>query len=188
MGRIIYTSLLRADINSTPLGEEHRVTEKHLRNSGMPAVILRNGWYVENFTDQLVTYRHMGAFIGASGNARVAPASRADLAAAAANALLAEAIELGEYELSGDSMTFPELAATLGEATGQELPHRNVSLEDYLTGLLGAGLDEGTAGFVTALEAGMANGDLDSDSKDLERLLGRPATGLHTTLAGLVGR
>lgn len=130
----------------------------------------------------------MGAFIGASGDARVAPASRADLAAAAVGALLDDTVENAEYELAGPSMTFPELATALGEAAGQELPYRNVTLEDYRAGLLGAGLDERTAGFVTALEAGMANGDLDSDSTGLERLLGRPSTDLRTTLASLVGR
>lgn len=185
--RIIYTSLLRAGTNTTPLGEEHRVTERHLKSSGVPAVILRNGWYIENFTDQLDNYRRMGALMGASGNARVAPVSRTDLAAAAVHALLDDTVESAEYELAGPSMTFPELATALGEASGQELTYRNVTLEDYRAGLLGAGLDERTAGFVTALEAGMANGDLDSDSTDLERLLGRPATDLRTTLASLVG-
>lgn len=37
---------------------------------------------------------------------------------------------------------------------------RGVSLEDYRAGLLAAGLDEGTADFVTALEAGAAAGEL----------------------------
>lgn len=188
VGRIVYTSLLRADTNTMPLGEEHRLTEKHLRDSGVPAVILRNGWYIENFTDQLDTYRHLGALIGASGQARIAPASRADLAAAAVSALLDDAVEAAEYELAGPSVTFPELAAALGKATGTELPYRNVPLEDYRTGLLAAGLDEGTAGFVTALEAGMANGDLDSDSTDLQQLLGRPTTDLHTALTSAVER
>lgn len=187
VSRIVYTSLLRADTNTMPLGEEHRLTEKHLKASGVPAVILRNGWYVENFTDQLDTYRHLGALLGASGQARIAPVARADLAAAAGSALLNDDIETAEYELAGPSVTFPELAAALGQATGTELPYRNVSLEDYRTGLIAGGLDENTAGFVTALEAGMANGDLDSDSTDLEQLLGRPATDLHTALTTAVG-
>jgi len=187
VGRIVYTSLLRADTSTMPLGQDHRATEKHLHDSGVPTVILRNGWYVENFTEQLDTYRQIGAVVGAAGKARIAPLSRADLAAAAVSALLDDTVDTATYELAGPSVKFPEIADALSQATGRELPYRDVTLEEYRAGLLAAGLDEATAGFVTALEAGMANGDLDSDSTDRERLLGRPATDLHTTLSGLAG-
>lgn len=186
VGRIVYTSLLRADTNTMPLGQDHRTTEQHLHDSGVPTLILRNGWYVENFTEQLDTYRQIGAVVGAAGKTRIAPVSRADLAAAAASALLDATVDTATYELAGPSVTFPEIADALSQVTGQQLPYRDVTLEEYRAGLLAAGLDEATAGFVTALEAGMANGDLDSDSTDLERLLGRPATDLRTTLTGLV--
>lgn len=186
--RIVYTSLLRADSNTMPFGEDHRITEQLLRGSGIPAVILRNGWYVENFTDQLDTYRAGGAVLGAAGAARIAPVPRADLAAAAVTALLDSTVEAAVHELAGTSVTFPELATVLGDATGAELPYRNVPLEEYHAGLLAAGLDEDVAGFVTALEAGMASGDLDSGSTDLERLLGRPATDLHTAVTSAVGQ
>ena len=56
-----------------------------------------------------------------------------------------------------------------------------------VAGLLDAGLDEGTAGFVTALEHGTAAGDLDASTDDLERLLGRPATPLVAALRTLLG-
>lgn len=188
VGRIAYTSLLSADTMTMPLGEAHRDTEKHLGDSGVPAVILRNGWYVENFTEQLDTYYESGALTGAAGNAKVAPAPRADYAAAAAAALLDDTVDVAVYELAGHSVTFPELAAALSLATGRELPYRNLPLDEYHAGLIVAGLDEGTAGFVTALEAGIANGDLDSDSTDLARLLGRPATALNTALRNLITR
>ena len=35
------------------LADEHRRTEDYLRASGSPFAILRNGWYLENYTDQL---------------------------------------------------------------------------------------------------------------------------------------
>ncbi len=184
--RLVYTSLLRADTSTLPLAVEHRATEQLLADSGLPAVVLRNGWYVENYTDQLATYRQAGAVVGAAPDARVAPAPRSDYAAAAASALLEEGTGSAVHELAGPSATFSELAAALGEAAGQDLPYRAVSLEDYRSGLLAAGLDEGTAGFVTALEAGAAGGDLDGSSGDLERLLGRPATDLRTAVARLV--
>ena len=184
--RVVYTSLLRADSNTMPLAAEHQATERLLADSGLPTVVLRNGWYVENYTTQLPTYLQVGAIIGAAPDARVAAAPRTDYAAAAAAALLDDGTDTAVYELAGPAASFPELAAALSEAAGQELPYRAVSLEDYRAGLLAAGLDEGTAGFVTALEAGTANGELDGPSTDLERLLGRPATDLRTAVTRLL--
>ena len=50
---IVYTSLLRADVSALPIAEEHRATEKLLRASKVPSVLLRNGWYIENYTERL---------------------------------------------------------------------------------------------------------------------------------------
>ena len=188
VGRIVYTSLLHADTNTMTLSAEHRVTEQLLADSGIPAVVLRNGWYVENYTGQLDTYQAVGAVVGATGEARVAPAPRSDYAAAAAVALLDDGADAALYELAGPAVTLPELAAVLSEVTGTELPYKDVSLDEYRAGLLSAGLDDGTAGFVTALEAGAANGELDGDPAVLEQLLGRPATDLRTAMTSLVGR
>ena len=187
VARIVYTSLLKADTNTMPLGEEHRATEQLLADSAIPAAVLRNGWYVENYTGQLDSYQAVGAIIGSSGQARVAPAPRSDYAAAAAVALLDDSVN-GVHELAGPAVTLTELAAVLSDVTGAELPYKDVSLEEYRAGLLAAGLDEGTAGFVTSLEAGTANGDLDGDPSALEALLRRPATDLRTAVAAAVAR
>ena len=86
----VYTSIANADTDSTPLAVEHRLTEQLLRDSGIDAVVLRNSWYIENYTAQLPQYRATGAVVGAAGDGRVAAATRADYAEAAAAALLAD--------------------------------------------------------------------------------------------------
>src|SRR4051812_25144360 len=45
---IAYTSLLHADISTLELAADHRATETLLKASGVPYVLLRNGWYTEN--------------------------------------------------------------------------------------------------------------------------------------------
>ena len=55
VSQIVYTSILNASTARMRLAEEHRRTEEYLRDSGLPFVILRNGWYLENYTDQLAT-------------------------------------------------------------------------------------------------------------------------------------
>jgi NAD(P)H dehydrogenase (quinone) len=183
---IAYTSIARAEQNSMPLGVEHRATEALLQASGIPTVLLRNSWYVENYTDQLGQYLATGAVIGATGDARIAAAPRSDYAEAAAAALVDDAAP-GGYELGGPAFTMSEFAAAVSAAIGRELPYRNVTLEEFEAGLIAAGLDADTAAFITAMERGAAAGELDVPVTDLERLLGRAATDLTTAVKRLVG-
>ena len=54
--RIVYTSIVNADDTTNPLAGEHQNTERALRTAGVPFTLLRNGWYTENYTDQLDQY------------------------------------------------------------------------------------------------------------------------------------
>ena len=61
---IAYTSLLRADTSALGLAAEHKETEAALRASGVPFVLLRNGWYAENYAGTAPTA--VGAWRGGS--------------------------------------------------------------------------------------------------------------------------
>ncbi|GFJ94480.1 NAD(P)H-binding protein [Phytohabitans rumicis] len=50
---IVYTSALRADTADLPVAPDHKATEEIIRSSGLPYVFLRNGWYLENYTENL---------------------------------------------------------------------------------------------------------------------------------------
>lgn len=47
VGVLAYTSLLRSDTSRLSIEAEHKTTEDAIRDSGVPSVFLRNGWYVE---------------------------------------------------------------------------------------------------------------------------------------------
>ncbi|MCE0761506.1 SDR family oxidoreductase [Pseudonocardia kujensis] len=173
---IAYTSITRADSTGSPLAPEHRATEELLAASGVPHTLLRNNWYVENYTAQLTDYLSRGAIVAAAGEGRVAMAARRDYAEAAAVVLTGEGHAGKTYELAGAPVTFKGLAATITEVSGREVEYRPVSATELAGILTGAGLDEGTAGFVVALDESIARGDLDIDSSDLAELLGRPLT------------
>jgi NAD(P)H dehydrogenase (quinone) len=176
--RIAYTSILNADDTSNPLAGEHQATEQALRASGIPVSLLRNGWYTENYTGQLGRYLERGELVGATGGGKISAAPRADFAAAAVTALLSDDDGDAVYELGGQPFTFDELAATISDVTGTKVAHRDLSVADLQAELEQHGLDAGTAGFVAGLDASIAAGDLETDSEDLARLLGRPATPL----------
>jgi NAD(P)H dehydrogenase (quinone) len=198
VGRIGYTSIANADTSANPLVPEHKASEDVLRASGVPFTIFRNNWYLENYTGRVAEYQAQGEVRGIDGTARIGAATRADLAAATAAALLdshsltpggGDSLTPGGgptagavFELSGPPITLAGLAETITEVTGTKVAYRDVTAEELTAALRGAGLDEGTAGFVVALEESVARGDLDVTSDDLERLLGRPATTLEQAL------
>ena len=75
---LAYTSVLQADTSSLGLADEHRQTEAALEASGVPAVVLRNGWYHENYTAGLPTALAKGQLFGSAGEGRISSAARAD--------------------------------------------------------------------------------------------------------------
>ncbi|WP_369372961.1 SDR family oxidoreductase [Promicromonospora sp. Populi] len=176
--RITYTGILNSDHTSNPLAGEHQATEQVLRASGIPFSVLRNGWYTENYTERLEEYLQRGEIVGATAGGKVSAAPRADYAAAAAAAVLADDGDVVIHELGGSAFSFDELAATISDITGTKVAHRDLTVPEYAAELQQAGLDAGTAGFVAGLDASIAAGDLETDSDDLVRLLDRPATPL----------
>lgn len=175
----VYTSLLHADRSELFLAREHKETEDYLRASGLPFVILRNGWYLENHTSALGDAVEHGALIGSSGDGRFASASRADYAAAAVVVLTQPVSGSKVYELSGDdSFSMAELASEVSRQIGRDIPYRNLSGEDYAAILLGLGLPQAIVDVTIDADRKAIRGDLDSKSRDLSGLIGRPTTRL----------
>ena len=182
VGRVAYTSIANAEHSTNPLQPEHKATEDVLRASGVPFTILRDNWYLENYTGQLPQYLATGEVLGIDGTARVGAATRADMATAIVAALLDPATEGATLELAGPPLTLAGLAETITDVTGTAVAYRDVTAQELTAALRGTGMDDATAGFVVALEESVARGDLDVRSDDLERLLGRPATTLADAL------
>ncbi len=178
VSRIAYTSMLNADHSTNPLAGEHHDTEQALRAAGVPFTLLRNGWYTENYADQIGQYLQSGQIVGAAGTGKIAAATRKDYAAAAAAALLHHEEGNLTYELGGPAFSLSELARVISEITGVAVTYRDLPVDEYASRLQRAGLDEATAQFVAAIDASIARGDLETDSQDLAHLLGRPATPL----------
>jgi NAD(P)H dehydrogenase (quinone) len=181
--RIVYTSILNADNTTNPLAGEHQESERALRAAGVPFTLLRNGWYTENYTDQIGQYLQAGEIVGAAGHGRISAASRQDYAAAAATALLEDKGGNRTYELGGPAFDLAGLARIITEVSGTKVTYRDLPAQVYVSWLQRAGLDEATARFVAALDVSIARGDLETSSRDLEQLLGRPATPLAEVAA-----
>ncbi|MEV7020551.1 SDR family oxidoreductase [Kitasatospora sp. NPDC093558] len=161
------------------LVDEHRATEELIAASGLPSVLLRNGWYTENYLGDAAGTVARGVVLGSAGEGRVASAPRKDYADAAVAVLLGEGHEGRVYELSGDTAwSLPELAAELAAASGAPVEHRDVTPAAHRDVLIGAGLPEGFAEVLVDVDAGIARGELAGTPGDLARLIGRPTVPL----------
>lgn len=177
--RILYTSLLKADRSPLLIAADHRVTEEIIAASGLSATILRNGWYTENWTATLGGVIAAGALIGAAGDARFNPATRADLAQALAIAAADPAHAGKTYELAGDEgFTLSDLAAEVSRQIGRDLPYNDLPGDVYQGILDSFGLPPGLAPVLVDTDLKARDGWLADDSGTLSRLLGRPTTRL----------
>jgi NAD(P)H dehydrogenase (quinone) len=180
---LVYTSALNAPTTTFVLAAEHKATEDVITASGIPATFLRNGWYTENLQQDFETARTRGTIANSVGTGRLATASRQDFAEAAAAVLTTPGHEGKAYELSGDTAwNYTEFAKAAGQVLGTPVRYEALTPEQEHEMLLGAGLDEGTVGFLAVLNAGMRDNTQAPTPGDLSRLLGRPTTPLIDTL------
>lgn len=176
---IAYTSILHADTSPLPLAVEHQETEALLRASGVPFVLLRNGWYTENYLASVPAALQHGVVLGSAGDGRIASAARADYAAAAVAVLTADNQAGRIHELAGDdSYTLAELAAEIARQSGKQIAYQNLPEADFKAALLNAGLPAGLATLLAESDIGASKGGLFDDSHQLSRLIGRPTTSL----------
>ena len=181
---VIYTSILRADTSELGLAAEHLATEKMLRESGLPFVILRNSWYLENDTAMLAPAIARGAIIGSAGDGRLSSASRSNYAEAAAFVLVHGAPDGTVYELAGDdAFTLSQLAAAVSRRTGRSVGYRNMSEADFRSALLGMGLPDAIATMLADTSAVTARGALEDHGHALSRLIGHSTTSLADAVA-----
>jgi NAD(P)H dehydrogenase (quinone) len=181
---VVYTSLLRADISTLALAAEHYGTEQALEKSGIPHVLLRNGWYTENHTGSLANSLAGGVLYGSAGEGRTASATRADYAEAAVAVLTTEGHAGKVYELAGDdSFTLAELAAEVARISGKSFTYKNLPVDEYVAVLVSAGMPEGWAQFYGGTHVSTEKGDLFDDGHQLSKLIGRPTTPFSHVIA-----
>ncbi len=182
---LAYTSILHADVSPLALAVEHRETEALIRASGLPFVLLRNGWYTENYTGNIAAAIQHGAVLGSAQNGRISSAARTDYAAAAAAVLSSRDSQAGKiYELAGDtSFTLSDYAAEIARQSGKPVIYRDMPEPEYKAVLQNAGLPEAFAGLIAESSAKSANDSLFNGGRQLRFLIGRPTTPMARSVA-----
>ena len=176
VGLIVYTSMLNADTASMQLAREHHLTEEYLKKSGVPFVILRNGWYLERYTDQIANVLQEHTLVGGAGGGLIAAATRRDYATAAAAAITQAGHAGSTYDLGGDAFTLTELAGIIGDAANVNVTYTDLTEGAHTELLVSVGVPVRLAEILADADAGIARNELFTASRDLERLLGHTPT------------
>ncbi len=193
---VAYTSVLAAPTATFSIGRDHWATEQALAASGVPHVLLRNGWYNENYTGHLDAILQYGQVFGSAGDGRVATAARADYAEAAAIVLTGSGQATTIHELSGDTaFSLAELAAEIARQSGREITYPKLSAAEYQAFMVSQGVAAADAAQLVEADVAIARGELAHTPGQLRRLIGRPTTpigdsiaiALHALAAGRTG-
>lgn len=184
---IAYTSILHADRSPLSLHVEHVETEKMLADSGISYTLLRNGWYTENYLASIPAALEHGVFLGAAGDGKIASATRADYALAAAR-VISEEGHIGKvYELAGDeAWTLEQLAKELTKQSGKQVIYNNLSQADFVAALKTAGLPDKLSNMLADSDIGASKGGLFDDSHTLSKLIGRRTTTLTESIKAIL--
>jgi len=187
---LVYTSLLKAGNSPLLLANEHAQTEAYLKEVNAPYVILRNGWYTENYSDNVNHILATKTVIGAAKQGIISSASRQDYADAAVCILTDANSHIGEtYELAGDKgFSLKGFAEEISNLTSTSLNLVDMDAKDYCQALTDAGLPEGMATAISDAELHAGSGWLHDDSQTLSRLIGRPTTPLKESLIASLNR
>lgn len=184
--QIIYPSVTRSEENDFFLAVLHRAREIAIIESGIPYVILRNNWYIENELNTIQGCMDGAPWVTSAGEGKIGWVYRPDLAEAAANILVEDGHENNIYELSGENLTHQQFVDILNQVTGKEVPLVAVDDASFEKMLKDAGVPEAYHPMLVMTQKGIREGGLESTHSDLEFLLKRPATSLRQALIKLL--
>lgn len=174
---LVFTSIIDVD-EASPFyfAPVYRDAERRLAELGSGFRILRCSLYADFLLSQWVDpARATGRLSVPVGQARVAPVSRDDVAAATATAIVSPDHRRKVYELTGPrSYTFDEIAGLASRFSGVRIQYVSCSPTDYLCRAWTEMPDPRPHAFAT-LCASISQGRYGQVSPHIEGLLGRPA-------------
>lgn len=175
---IAYTSFPQADKAAAPLAQDHKQTEKLIKNSGIKYSFLRNNWYIQNEANYLDAGKQNQPFVYSAGDGRVGWTLEREYAEATAKVLLLTDPK-NIYEFAGKSATYADLATAVQKATGNDFEVKSVTDDEYRKVLQSENLDQNIIDMMISFQDMIKNNTLAEDTNDLEDVLGHPLPSLE---------
>lgn len=151
--------------------------EQGVRDAGVEWTILRCSWFMQNFSEHFLHDPVLEGMIALPAGKVAEPFVDVDDLADVAIAALTQPGHAGRvYELTGPRLlTFADAAAELSAATGREVGYLSVTPEQYAAAAADAGVPTEEIAPLTDLFVRVLDGHNAHLSRDVERVLGRPA-------------
>lgn len=187
---IVYTGISSKDIASSVVNglDTHFKTEAYIRESGLVYTFLRNNLYMEALPLYGGEQVFENGFRLPAGNGKVPFALRREMGEAAANVLMQDSHGNQTYEIAGDTLySYDDVAYALSRISGKTVTYTPVNDNSFCQLMKSAGVDEFTAYIVTAFNLDIKNGQFETVTHDLQRLLGRKPVGLEAGISEVFG-
>jgi uncharacterized protein YbjT (DUF2867 family) len=159
--------------------EWHWQVERHLRRSGVPAVILRSSFFLSNLLASAATVAEQGVLAAPAGGARIAMIDPRDVGACAAAVLTTDGHDGRTYVITGpEAITYARIADELSAATGRRVEFVDVPEGAALHAMLQAGMPAFVALQIAAIFAEAREGAAEQVTETVASLTGRAPHGV----------
>ena len=119
---IAYTSFVNMDNNTSPIANDHRITENDLKASGLAWTMLRNHVYMDGQVAQAARMVAEGRAVVPPNETLMGYVTRADCAAAAAAVLSTPGHEYKAYDITGPELIgVRQIAEAASAVTGKPI-------------------------------------------------------------------
>ena len=160
--------------------------EQHLMKHATSWTILRAGYFMESFAQEVLKWQTIGR-LAELGENRVGFVSRDDVAAAAAAILVGTGHSGAIYNATGpESLSVAERAALVSKITGKRVEIVETSVEQIKHELEAAGYPAEYIGLALDIKNKTAEAGYDIVTGDVEKLSGRPPVSLSDVLTSYI--
>jgi len=164
LAHVVVLSSIGADKpdKTGPIAGVHRLEERLKRISGLNALYVRAGYFMENTLAQTAVIQHMGATAGPlNAELKVPMIATSDIGTFAADELLR--LEFRGHqtqELLGQrDLTMMEVSAVIGQAIGKpELQYRQITYDQFRSFLMQMGASQSTADMMVEMAEAQNSG------------------------------
>lgn len=148
--RIVRLSAIKAtEGGPTDSTRNHGRADRAILESGLPYVILRPNYFMQNIFGSAESILSSGTMISSTGDGRIGFIDVRDIADVAAAVLLDRSWDHGSYDLTGPAtLSFHDVARELGAALGRELSCIQISPEQVREAMIQRGGGEWFAGIM----------------------------------------
>ena len=174
---IVKVSSLGTSLDSKfGIGRYHAMTEKDIRDSGIPFTFLQPHSFMQNFIFDVETIKNQNAFFAPMGDGKIAMIDARDIAAVAVKTLTVDGHENNTYVLTGPkSISYHDISNAFTFFLGKDIKYIPISSEEAHKGMLDSGMPEWLADDLTGLNKVFAAGKASDISHDVEKVTGRKA-------------